>query len=98
MVIRRLLCPVDFSDFSRRALHYADALAIRYGADLHVLHVYLEVVPPAVPLEVPNAPNGASVREATIEALSDFVKEAGVTREVRRLARPGLPVQGILDY
>jgi nucleotide-binding universal stress UspA family protein len=98
MVIRCLLCPVDFSDFSRRALHYADALAVRYGADLYVLHVYLEVVPPAVPLEVPNAPNGGSAREATIGALSEFAKGAGVTREVRRVARPGLPVQGILDY
>jgi universal stress protein A len=98
MLVHRVLCPVDFSDCSRRALHYADALANRYDADLHVVHFYLEVVPPAVPLEVPKTPDGDSVRQATIEALGEFVKRAGVTRDVRRLARPGLPVQGVLDY
>ena len=39
MKIDRILCPVDFSDFSRRALDYAVALARWYGARLTVLHV-----------------------------------------------------------
>jgi universal stress protein A len=35
----RLLCPVDFSDLSRGALHYALAIASRLDADLTVLAV-----------------------------------------------------------
>ena len=38
--IDRIVCPVDFSDFSRRALDYAVALARWYGARLTVLHVH----------------------------------------------------------
>ena len=37
--IRRILCPVDFSEFSRRALEYAAALSRLYEAELTVLHV-----------------------------------------------------------
>ena len=37
--IRRILCPIDFSDFSRRALDHAVAIAGWYGADVTVLHV-----------------------------------------------------------
>jgi hypothetical protein len=37
--IRRILCPTDFSDFSRRALEHAVALARWYDADLTLLHV-----------------------------------------------------------
>lgn len=38
--VRRVLCPVDFSDFSRRALDHAIAVARWYKARLSVLHVY----------------------------------------------------------
>jgi nucleotide-binding universal stress UspA family protein len=38
--IRHVLCPVDFSDFSRRALDHAIALAKWYGSRLSVLYVY----------------------------------------------------------
>jgi nucleotide-binding universal stress UspA family protein len=37
--IRRILCPVDLSTFSRHALEHARALARRYEARLTVLHV-----------------------------------------------------------
>lgn len=45
----RILCPVDFSEPSYRALRTADELARRYGAELHVLHV----VPPVPLVELP---------------------------------------------
>ena len=38
--IRRILCPVDFSDQSRRALDHAIAIARLYGAAVAVLHVF----------------------------------------------------------
>jgi nucleotide-binding universal stress UspA family protein len=36
---RRILCPVDFSNGSMRALTYAMALATWYNASLDILHV-----------------------------------------------------------
>ena len=48
--IGRILCPVDFSDFSGRALHHAMAMARWYGARLTVLNVVVDLptldVPP----------------------------------------------------
>jgi nucleotide-binding universal stress UspA family protein len=38
--IRRILCPVDFSDFSRRALDHALAIARWYESQVTVLHVF----------------------------------------------------------
>ncbi len=38
--INRILCAVDFSDPSARALQYALALAERLGAQVDVIHVY----------------------------------------------------------
>ncbi|MGB9029895.1 MAG: universal stress protein [Acidobacteriaceae bacterium] len=37
--VKRILCPIDFSDFSGRAYKYAASLAQRYGAKLFVQHV-----------------------------------------------------------
>lgn len=48
--IAHVLCPVDFSDYSRRALHYAVALAQWYRATLTLLHVQ---VPPSIPAGPP---------------------------------------------
>jgi len=41
MTITHVLCPVDFSDFSRHALAQAAALARWYGAKLTVLHIFV---------------------------------------------------------
>ena len=38
--IRRILCPVDFSDYSRRALDHAVAIARWYESTVTALHVY----------------------------------------------------------
>jgi len=38
--IRRILCPVDFSEASEHALRYAADLASALEADLHVIHAY----------------------------------------------------------
>lgn len=43
--VPRILCPVDFSDISRRALAYAASTARWYDAALTVLHVVPELVP-----------------------------------------------------
>ena len=53
--IKHVLCPVDFSEFSRHAFGRAVAVARGYGARLTVLHVL--PVPSAVPA-LPYGPEG----------------------------------------
>lgn len=45
--IRRILCPIDFSDYSRRALDHAIAIARWYESTITVLHVF-SIAPAAV--------------------------------------------------
>jgi nucleotide-binding universal stress UspA family protein len=45
--IARILCPIDFSDFSRRALDYAVTLARWYGTSVTALHVHPPVISPS---------------------------------------------------
>lgn len=45
--IRRILFPTDFSDPAREAQKYAVALAERFGAELHLLHVIAPIPAPA---------------------------------------------------
>jgi nucleotide-binding universal stress UspA family protein len=52
ITISHILCPVDFSEFSRHALHYATALAKWYRAPLTLLHVQPVMAIPAGPPEV----------------------------------------------
>jgi hypothetical protein len=44
-MLRRLLCPIDFSDVSLHALDQAGRLARQSGARLTILHVFLSVAP-----------------------------------------------------
>jgi nucleotide-binding universal stress UspA family protein len=75
--VKRILCPVDFSEFSRAALHRAVTMARADGAALTVLHVN----PPAastvaVPfgLEGPSAVQPARTNPTeTLEHLNAFV-------------------------
>ena len=43
IAIRNVLCPVDFSDFSKHALDHAIAVAHRYDSEVTVLHVCPDV-------------------------------------------------------
>ena len=45
MNVKRILCPVDFSDFSNAANQYASMLAASNGATIVYLHVALPEVP-----------------------------------------------------
>lgn len=64
--VKRIVCPVDFSDFSRRALDHAIALARWYEARVTVLHVYSAGVPPAV-----FAPGASTVAEPLVLSAVD---------------------------
>lgn len=81
--IRRILCPVDFSEFSAPVLAYAAAFARLFGSDVTVLHVFATTVPPSGAatypswlLEVPEA--RASIADELHRLLAP-VSSAGVT-------------------
>ncbi len=52
--IKRILCPTDYSEFSRHAFEQALLLARWYGAEVTALHVY------AVPMAMVAIPGGAT--------------------------------------
>jgi nucleotide-binding universal stress UspA family protein len=43
--LRRVLVPVDFSEFGKHALKYGCEFARRFGAELHVVHVVEDIYP-----------------------------------------------------
>jgi nucleotide-binding universal stress UspA family protein len=98
MTIERILCPVDFSEYSRRALHHARAMATWYEAELHVLHAFSGALPLTVAGLAALPPlSRADFRPATESALETFVfaNDAG---PATRVVRDGAAASTILEY
>lgn len=76
--LRQILCPVDTSEFSKRALEHAVALGTWYAAHLTVLFVRPLALPPALWFGAPTALpfEGPVEREQTAGAVRDYVREA----------------------
>jgi nucleotide-binding universal stress UspA family protein len=73
----RILCPVDVSEVSARALRYAVALSYADRSQLTVLNVRPLLLPPALWMEYPVAPLLEPVDvKAEEERLQSFVLEA----------------------
>jgi nucleotide-binding universal stress UspA family protein len=76
--IKRILCPVDFSDFSRHALEHAVVLARWYGSTISVFHAYHLPRPPVMfggfPVPVMSEPALPDVQEQVSGALAHFIK------------------------
>ena len=77
IAVRRILCPIDFSEHSRRALDHAVAIARWYGSSITALHV---IAPPPVPAFGPGpvmfepAMMTSVDREQVIATLDQFVR------------------------
>jgi nucleotide-binding universal stress UspA family protein len=76
--ISRILCPVDFSEFSRRALELAAGLADRHEAQLTALHVTAPALPPTAAFpEVPAVLSlNPAIRHRLEAELESFVAPA----------------------
>jgi nucleotide-binding universal stress UspA family protein len=74
--IGRILCPVDFSEFSRHAVRYAARLAEWYESEVDLVHVFASIAPPAVMAEYPST---VSLTTVDRQHLVD---------EVQRMAQP----------
>ena len=99
MVIRRVLCPVDFSEPSRRALHHAVAVAGRYDCELHVLHVIQDVMPAAIAWHAHPSPRSLTeVRHLTWNVFDEFVAPTQARPVMTQMVREGRPYCEIVDY
>lgn len=89
----KILCPIDFSEPSYRALRTADELARRYGAELHVLHV----VPPVPLVELPPGSGTVAfdVKKYESELLESFAKTLSTT--VSANVKPDIRVNNHLE-
>ena len=105
ITIERILCPIDFSGSSERALDYAAATARWYEARLDVLHVHHELpVVDIIPSLSPNPAEQLAARDDTHAQIQELA--AGL---VQRVEGTGVLVdlavkderdvhRGILDY
>ena len=78
--IRRILCPLDFSAFSRHALEQGVALAREFGAEISALHVFalspvVQTVPAGAYLGIDPLSLSASQRAALTAELREFTYE-----------------------
>ncbi len=98
--IQRILCPTDFTEFSRRALRHAIALARWKECELVVLHV----LEPAIAIHA--ARGGAAVadprhlderRRRIVQAMGDFTAPASAAGiQIRTVVEEGAEVEEIL--
>ena len=92
IAFRQILCPIDFSDTSTRALTYATAFARWYEAQLTVLHVattFDESLEPVPTGDAARAPHPGS-RDDMIARLRRSIEQAGATAlNARAVAQEG---------
>ena len=98
---RRVLVPVDGSNFAEHALPYALGIARRTGATLHLalVHVPTEIVSPAYPLADALESRDAEMREhdsAYMEGLVERLKPSGV--EIHPALLGGRVASALADY
>jgi len=94
--ITRILCPVDFSEFSIRALAHAVAWARWYEAELTALHVVLPET------SGHRGPKGVSlmpqVRDRFLDSLSRALESVGASGlQVHAAVEQGEPARAILE-
>jgi universal stress protein A len=98
--LRRMLCPIDFSDFSYLTLTKAGELASHFGAELCVLHVTQPTVTTAYPSvgyirKLPAYEKAA--REAAEQEMKDVLQRYSFPNvRVRLLTRIGHPPEQIV--
>ena len=91
--IKRILCPIDFSEYSERALEFSVRMAARYRASVHVLHV-MPMLPPSSISSVGEA--GRQLARNNLARAVDRCRRPDVTIE-QELSESGEPVERILE-
>lgn len=99
--LNRILIPTDFSPHAERAAAYGFALAEKFTAKVHMLHV-LETVPAPMPDFVMGLAIPARIEESeenALKGISRFLEKAGWnTSDVVCAACNGTPFVEIIRY
>jgi nucleotide-binding universal stress UspA family protein len=88
--IRQILCPVDMSDYSRRALDHGVAIARWYGSSITALHVFSPI--PMAPF----APGPVAFEPAGLTAADRDQLLAQTRAFAEREAAPGIAIDAII--
>ncbi len=99
-MFKKILCPVDFSEFTEEIVRYADDIAKKYGAELHVLHV-IPNLNYFTPYESFLTPENLVAIEKNIqsEVDRDFAKVLKhVDPDIKKVVRTGVAFVEIIDY
>lgn len=93
LALKKILVPVDFSDLSRKALHYAISFAKQFGAEITLLHV-IEIIP--VPEVVESGMFNAQLRETATAQLAEWRKNAAAQTMVKTAVGDGTSFREIV--
>jgi universal stress protein A len=97
--LRRILVPVDFSEPSRKALHYAKQFALQFEAEVTVLHVLEPLTYPpdfaVMPLLPPDLEE-ARTREIELQ-LRELAADLGAAITATSLVRSGRPWHEVVE-
>ncbi len=99
--IRRILFPTDFSEPANHAKQYAMAVAERFGAELHLLHVVPLVMPyPDIgsPWVMPESEMEYQVDAAGAHLANELDPKWAASHATARSAVMGFAVDEILKY
>jgi universal stress protein A len=99
--MKRILFPTDFSEPAKEAQQYAMALAERFGAELHLLHVIPMVIPypdAASPFVLPQEELQLQIESADKRLIDELDPAWSMQHPVVHSAVVGLAVDEILNY
>jgi nucleotide-binding universal stress UspA family protein len=89
--LKKILVPIDFSEQSRKAMHYAVSFAKQFNAEVLLLHVIEYTPMPAPPLVVvQDETTQAKLHETTAKELGEWRETICSLAPVRTFVRNGL--------
>ena len=94
--IRKILCPVDFSEPSHKAVEYAKALREKFGAELLLLHVIEPFLTQSFIAFDPNL--GTQVVEEVEEKARELLENLRqASPDIQTMIRKGKPYEEIVE-
>lgn len=88
--LKHILVPVDFSDCSHKAVHYAATFGKQFNAEVTLLHVLVTVPPPPQMLVFEAESLSAKYHEQAAKQLAEWRKEIASQSTVKAVVRQGL--------
>jgi len=88
--LRNILVPVDFSDCSLKAMHYASSFAKQFNAEVTLLHVVVGVPPPPQMMIIETETLTSKYREQAAKQLAEWRKEIISHGTVKAVVRAGV--------